>query len=161
MPSTSRKTQNERIAREKALHTRVYVSGLEGHHTLEVGLAYYYRGHYMYACPAANLIEPIPYSTRKGIMIQGIVSASAPAYDASAPGLQPESSVEALKKSITSEREAQDHSTTTSTAATSSTFSQGGMTSSSPPLLFPSTPQSTTDDPAPPPPPSSHCAKAH
>lgn len=36
---------------------RVYISGLQGHHDLETGIAYHYRGHYIYAYPAANPIE--------------------------------------------------------------------------------------------------------
>jgi hypothetical protein len=102
MPSASR-SHKERIAREKALHTRVYISGLSGHHSLEVGLAYYYRGHYIYAYPAGNLIEPVPYSTRKGIMIQGIVSESAPGYDAKEDGLREEDEIRALEVSIEGE----------------------------------------------------------
>lgn len=107
MPVThhTRKTANERLAREKALQTHVYISGLSGHHTLQTGLAYYYRGHYIYAYPAGNLIEPIPYSTRKGIKIQGIVSVSAPRYDSGAEHLVEESSVHALAASIENERE--------------------------------------------------------
>ncbi|KZM21960.1 uncharacterized protein EKO05_0005068 [Ascochyta rabiei] len=148
MSPNARKAHNERIAREKALYTHVYISGFTAHHTLEVGLAYYYRGHYIYAYPAGNLLEPIPYSTRKGIMIQGIVSGSAPAYDASAAGLPLESSVSALKKSIISEQEAQEQSASAS-ANTTAVSSAGNATSSSPPLLllFSSPPHTNTDDP--------------
>lgn len=107
MPSShTLKSANEALARRKALHIQVYISGLSGQHTLEVGLAYYYRGHYIYACPASNLIEPIPYSTRKGIMIQGVVSETAPWYDRSAPGLGEEREIRALEKSVESERRA-------------------------------------------------------
>lgn len=102
------KSHNELLARRKALHTHVYISGLSGHHTLEVGIAYYYRGHYIYAYPAGNLIEPIPYSTRKGIMIQGIVSESAPGYDKDAEGLREEEEIRALEKSVEGERKARE-----------------------------------------------------
>ncbi|KAF2633856.1 hypothetical protein BU25DRAFT_465081 [Macroventuria anomochaeta] len=112
MPSShaARKSHNERIARERAQHTHVYISGLSGHHTLERGLAYYYRGHYIYAYPAGNLIEPIPYSTRKGIMIQGIVSASAPGYDKEDEGLVEEESIRALEASVEGEKRAKEES---------------------------------------------------
>ena len=107
-PSTaqSRKTNNNNsnnnaaLARRKALGTYVYISGLTGVHTLETGLAYYYRGHYIYAYPAGNLIEPVPYSTRKGIMIQGVVDAGVPAYCAGAEGLLSEGEIGALEKSV-------------------------------------------------------------
>lgn len=100
----SRKSMTDRLARDRALHTHVYISGLAGHHTLETGLAYYYRGHYIYAYPAGTLIEPVPYSTRRGIVIQGIVSESAPVYDAKAVGLVEEGDIRALAASVENER---------------------------------------------------------
>jgi hypothetical protein len=63
--------------RSHSLNTRVYISGLRGDHTLETGLAYYYRGHYVYSFPGGTLIEPIPCSIKKGIMVHGMVSPSA------------------------------------------------------------------------------------
>jgi hypothetical protein len=99
----SRKEENQLIVREKALNTRVYVSGLRGDHNLETGLAYYYRGHYLYSFPGGALIEPIPYSTKKGIMVHGMVSPSAPTYDGSSARLVPEESIRALKASIKNE----------------------------------------------------------
>ena len=89
----SRKEENQLIAREKALKTRVYVSGLQGDHTLETGLAYYYRGHYLFSHPGGTLIKPIPYSTKKGIMVHGMVSPSAPTYDKSSDSLVLEESI--------------------------------------------------------------------
>lgn len=134
MPSF-RKAHNAHIARFKALHTHVYISGLKGYHTLELGLAYYYRGHYIYAYPAGNLIEPIPYSTRKGIMIQGIVSASAPVHNAGAEGLVDEASVSALDASIKGEKEVRTQSAADKAAGTTS--AQETRTSSpAPPVLF-------------------------
>jgi hypothetical protein len=107
--SQSRKAHSEALARHKALHTHVYISGLRGTHTLETGLAYYYRGHYMYAYPAGNLVEPIPYSTRKGIMIQGILDAGTPVYDASAEGLREEKEIRALEASVESEMQRKEN----------------------------------------------------
>ncbi|KAL1656384.1 hypothetical protein SLS61_000847 [Didymella pomorum] len=100
---TSNSNNNTALARRKALSTYVYISGLTGVHTLETGLAYYYRGHYMYAYPAGNIIEPISYSTRKGIMIQGVVDAGAPVYCADAEGLLSEGEIAALEKSVRAE----------------------------------------------------------
>jgi hypothetical protein len=105
-PSTTqfrKAINNTALARHKALSTYVYISGLTGVHKLETGLAYYYRGHYIYAYPAGNLIEPIPYSTRTGIVIQGVLDAEAPVYDAGARGLRGEGEVRALELSVQSE----------------------------------------------------------
>ncbi|KAF3042467.1 hypothetical protein E8E12_009900 [Didymella heteroderae] len=99
----ARKSHNTALARRKALGTRVYISDLLGVHTLETGLAYYYRGHYIYAFPAGNLIEPIPYSTRRGVMIQGVLDEGAPTYDGSAEGLRCEGEVRALEASMEAE----------------------------------------------------------
>ncbi|KAF1920942.1 hypothetical protein BDU57DRAFT_534663 [Ampelomyces quisqualis] len=90
---------NARIAAARAQGQRVYISGIQGQHTLEVGVAYHYRGHYIYALPAGNPIEPVPFSTKKGVKVVGTVSSAAPNYDPRAPDLVPETSVAALKKS--------------------------------------------------------------
>ncbi|KAF1932578.1 uncharacterized protein M421DRAFT_416202 [Didymella exigua CBS 183.55] len=116
----ARKAMNEAVARRKALETRVYISSLSGDHSLEVGLAYYYRGHYIYAAPTGNLIEPIPYSTRKGIMLQGVVDDGAPKYDVNAEELRSEEDVGALSKSVKVEaaaKEAADSATDKTTVA--------------------------------------------
>jgi hypothetical protein len=99
----SRKENKQLIAREKAINTRVYISGLRGDHTLETGLAYYYRGHYLYSFPGGTLIEPMPYSIKKGIMVHGMVSPSAPTYDGNSAGLVDEESVRALEASVKNE----------------------------------------------------------
>jgi hypothetical protein len=41
----SRKEENQLIAREKALNSRVYVSGLKSKQNLETGLAYVHGSH--------------------------------------------------------------------------------------------------------------------
>ncbi|KNG46943.1 hypothetical protein DDE82_006356 [Stemphylium lycopersici] len=94
---------DERIARQKATQQRVFISGLKGTHTLEKGVAYHYRGHFIYAYPAGNPIEPVPFSTKKGINIVGIAKDRAPGYDPKDPGLVYESSVRALDKSFARE----------------------------------------------------------
>ncbi|KAF1947626.1 hypothetical protein EJ02DRAFT_390665 [Clathrospora elynae] len=98
---------NQRAARVKALNQRVYISGLQGHHTLEVGVAYHYRGHYLYAYPARTPIEPIPFSTKKGINLSGIVDDGAPVYNPKARHLVPESEIAALQRSCFHEQERQ------------------------------------------------------
>jgi hypothetical protein len=89
---------NAHLARIKAQKQRVYISGLTGQHSLETGVAYHYRGHYIYA-PALNPIEPVPYSTRKGINIVGTLLELAPPYDPGAEGLVSEESIGALERS--------------------------------------------------------------
>ncbi|KAF1836990.1 hypothetical protein BDW02DRAFT_545057 [Decorospora gaudefroyi] len=84
---------------------RVYVSGLAGSHELETGVAYYYRGHYLYACPAGTPIEPVPYSTKNRLNVVGVVVSRAPFYDPNAPGLVPENSLRALDCAIFQEAE--------------------------------------------------------
>ncbi|KAH9871684.1 hypothetical protein J1614_005939 [Plenodomus biglobosus] len=83
---------------EHSRHQRVYISGIRGQHSLEVGVAYYYRGHHIYSAAAANPIEPTPFSTRKGITVVGIAQHLAPLYAPQAPDLVPEASIRALDR---------------------------------------------------------------
>ncbi|KAI4664565.1 uncharacterized protein J4E79_002862 [Alternaria viburni] len=96
---------NERAARIKATKQRVFISGLKGDHTLETGVAYHYRGHFIYAYPVGNPIEPVPFSTKKGINIVGVVTDQAPLYDSKKPDLVLESTVAALQRSCVHEWE--------------------------------------------------------
>ena len=98
---------SERAARIKATGQRVYISGLKGHHTLETGVAYHYRGHFIYAFPASNPIEPVPFSTKKGINIVGVVKDQAPIYNHTDPDLILEQDIAALQKSCVHEWEFQ------------------------------------------------------
>jgi hypothetical protein len=102
----SKQQQHARIAAAKAQGQRVFVSGIQGQQTLELGVAYHYRGHYIYAT-AGNPIEPVPFSTKKGINIIGTVQHLAPRYDSNAPDLVPEPSIAALNKSCHHARKAQ------------------------------------------------------
>ncbi len=70
---------------------------------MELGLAYYYRGHFIYAYPAGTPIEPIAYSTRRGISIVGIALDQAPRYNAFASSLVAEDSIAALRKACKNE----------------------------------------------------------
>jgi hypothetical protein len=97
----------ERAARLKATRQRVFISGIEGSHTLEVGVAYHYRGHFIYAYPAGNPIEPVPFSTKKGINIVGLMQDRAPIFNSKAPHLVPESEIAALQRACIHEKEFQ------------------------------------------------------
>jgi hypothetical protein len=101
MPSaaaTRKHATNQQIALLKAQTQRCFISGIHGLQTLETGVAYHYRGHFIYS-PALNPIEPIPFSTRRGINIVGRVLDSAPRYDADAGDMVHEVSLGALEKS--------------------------------------------------------------
>ncbi|PSN66755.1 hypothetical protein BS50DRAFT_666735 [Corynespora cassiicola Philippines] len=97
----SRKKRSAGNAQYKASKKiKVYISGLMGLHPLEKGIAYYYRGHYIYG-QALNPIEPMPFATKKeGMMVAGIVDANAPLYIPNAPNLEPEQKFQALNNSM-------------------------------------------------------------
>ncbi|KAF2267955.1 hypothetical protein CC78DRAFT_590193 [Lojkania enalia] len=82
---------------------KCYISGIEGLHPIRVGVAYYYRGHYIYG-RSMNPLEPLPYSTKtKRMTIAGTIPGSAPPYDQHGMNLVRESDVGALSKAIVSE----------------------------------------------------------
>lgn len=68
-------------------------------------MSYHYRGHFIYAFPSATPIEPIPFSTRRGISFVGVAKHCAPTYDPSASDLVPESSISALERARVHEQE--------------------------------------------------------
>jgi len=72
-----------------------------------MGVAYHYRGHFIYSYPAGNPIEPIPYSTKKGINIVGVTQDRAPPYDPHAIPLVDEYTIAALEKACVHEVEFQ------------------------------------------------------
>jgi hypothetical protein len=94
-----KKRQRAELAKAKAKGQLVFISGLQGLHTLETGVAYHYRGHYVYSYPAGTPILPVPFSTSGGIHVAGTVRECAPEYDPAGPGLVPEASIAALKRS--------------------------------------------------------------
>jgi hypothetical protein len=94
----NKETENTRIARAKARGHRVFISGLQGHHSLEKGVAYHYRGHYVYSYPLGTPIDPVPFQTKQGINVKEKPLHSAPPYDPHAPGLVRELSLNALNK---------------------------------------------------------------
>ncbi|KAH9877225.1 hypothetical protein IAQ61_002588 [Plenodomus lingam] len=92
-------TNSNEITERRAQQARqqpVYISGVKGQHSLEVGVAYFYRGHHIYSAAAANPIDPIPFSTRRGISVVGVAQHLAPPYAPQAADLVPEASIRAL-----------------------------------------------------------------
>lgn len=107
MSDISKRRLREEVARRKVESQRVYISGFIGHHPLDVGVAYWYRGHYIYAFPNGNIIQPVSFSTSHCIMINGIIQVQAPKYNPQAAGSVLETSVAALDKSKANEWERQ------------------------------------------------------
>jgi len=92
-------TVADTIAEQRALQARrkrVYISGIQGQHSLELAVAYYYRGHTIYSASGLWPIEPIPFSTKKGISILGILDHLEPRYNPYTSGLVPEASIGVL-----------------------------------------------------------------
>ncbi|KAF2727430.1 hypothetical protein EJ04DRAFT_557404 [Polyplosphaeria fusca] len=81
-------------------NVRVHISGLKGVHPLEVGIAYYFRGHYVYSllgCP----IEPTTFCSDHGKPhISGVLQPTAPDFDPASPTLVEESKIAALAKTM-------------------------------------------------------------
>ncbi|KAL5120671.1 hypothetical protein ACEQ8H_001420 [Pleosporales sp. CAS-2024a] len=92
-----KREQAARSASKRAQTMRVYISGLKGHHSLQMGVAYYFRGHYLYSFPAGNPIEPVPFGTKGGISIVGVVGEAAPKWE---EGEVEEREIGALRKSV-------------------------------------------------------------
>ncbi|KAF1959878.1 hypothetical protein CC80DRAFT_584583 [Byssothecium circinans] len=88
----------------KGKNMSVFISGFRGLHPIDVGIAYYYRGHDLYG-PSRNPIMPVSFATKREIMIVELASDCAPAYDPNDPTLQDESKVMAFYKSKVSEWE--------------------------------------------------------
>ncbi|KAJ4377766.1 hypothetical protein N0V83_000596 [Neocucurbitaria cava] len=107
MDRSVKKTKKEHQARLKAQTQRVYISGLAGHHSLETGVAYHYRGHFIYSYPAGTPLEPLPYCTRGGINVVGVAQDRTPNYDPRAADLVPETSITALHRTSVNLRQLQ------------------------------------------------------
>jgi hypothetical protein len=66
----------------KANKLRPFISGFHGQQSMEVGVAYWYRGHYLYG-PARNPIQPLQFAMKKEVMIMGTAVETAPIYKVS------------------------------------------------------------------------------
>ncbi|ORX99695.1 hypothetical protein BCR34DRAFT_576393 [Clohesyomyces aquaticus] len=77
---------------------RFYVSGFRGTFTSATAIAYFYRGHHIYA-PNGNPVEPMSFASGKKTVITGLTMSSAPIYDLNHPNLVDEREVAALWKS--------------------------------------------------------------
>ncbi|KAL5439466.1 hypothetical protein PMIN06_003873 [Paraphaeosphaeria minitans] len=83
---------------QKAKGMEVYISGFYGAHPIETGIAYWYRGHYVYS-RAGVPIEPIQFATKKGIHVVGTTVDSAPPFQPiGMPGIRHEPEVAALHR---------------------------------------------------------------
>jgi hypothetical protein len=76
----------------------VAISGIEGKHPIRVGVAYWYRGHYLYG-PHGNPIEAVPFATKE-IHIVGTTPDTAPPYNSQDPALEDERKIAALHSSM-------------------------------------------------------------
>lgn len=94
-----RKQQIEAHLVAKAKAKRVYISGLKGHHPYQLGVAYHFRGHQLYAFPGGEPITPAPFKTKHGINIVSTTEGLVPVWDGFAAGLVEEARVGALSKS--------------------------------------------------------------
>lgn len=87
---------------------QVYISSFHSRHPIELGVAYWFRGHYLYSI-AGLPIEPIPFATKKGVHIMGTTSETAPPFNFRGElGDTPEQEVAALQKSMSHMWEAQE-----------------------------------------------------
>ncbi|OAG08272.1 uncharacterized protein CC84DRAFT_1257165 [Paraphaeosphaeria sporulosa] len=85
---------------QKAKGMEVNISGFYGIHPIETGIAYWYRGHYLYS-KAGVSVEPIPFATKKGIHIVGTtVDTAPPFHPLGVPGTRHEPEVAALHRSM-------------------------------------------------------------
>ena len=67
-----------------------------------VGIAYWYRGHYIYG-PAFNPIQPITFANKKEIMIAGTTAETAPPYAQFDKDRVSEVTIAALEKAMHAE----------------------------------------------------------
>jgi hypothetical protein len=89
----------EVIKPDKAEAMRVHISGFTGLHPVRTGIAYWYRGHYLYGA-VGNPIEPQLFATKGRLMLSGIRSESVPVYDPRDGSLVPEHTIKALEKTM-------------------------------------------------------------
>jgi hypothetical protein len=66
----------------KANRIRPFISGFHGQHSMEVAIAYWHRGHYLYG-HTRNPIEPLQFVTQNQAMIVGTAAGTAPIYEVS------------------------------------------------------------------------------
>ncbi|KAL1591899.1 hypothetical protein SLS60_011491 [Paraconiothyrium brasiliense] len=84
----------------RAKGMEVHISGFHGMHPIETGVAYWYRGHYMYS-NAGIPVEPVPFATKKGVHIIGTTVDTAPPFRlGGVPGDRYELEVAALYNSM-------------------------------------------------------------
>jgi len=93
-PTSKMSYQKPRSAKTDKMQVRI--SGFTGLHSVELGVAYWYRGHYLYG-RLGNPVEPVPFTTKGPIQVRGILT-DAPEYNANDSSLRSEKDVLALYK---------------------------------------------------------------
>ncbi|KAF2653284.1 hypothetical protein K491DRAFT_718216 [Lophiostoma macrostomum CBS 122681] len=81
----------------RADNTDCLISGVQGAQNMRVGIAYFYRGHYIYSL-ARTPLEPQPFATKGRLMVAGTAVNTAPFYDNQGPDLVPEPTIGFLYK---------------------------------------------------------------
>ncbi|KAF1999677.1 hypothetical protein P154DRAFT_216778 [Amniculicola lignicola CBS 123094] len=82
----------------------IHISGLHGIHDVRTGIAYWYRGHYLYALNGGP-IEPVEYPVKSKIFVKNLPMSAAPPYDPFDPTLVYEhelSVIACMKQNISS-----------------------------------------------------------
>ncbi|KAF2687470.1 hypothetical protein K458DRAFT_429379 [Lentithecium fluviatile CBS 122367] len=87
----------------KAKNMLVHVSGISNKHPIQTGVAYWYRGHYLFGLQG-NPVEPVPFATKE-IHIIGTTPETAPKYEVQDPMLVEEYEIAALYRSMVHEWE--------------------------------------------------------
>lgn len=93
---------------QKATGMEVNISGFFGVHPIQIGVAYWYRGHYIYS-RAGVPVEPIPFAAKKGLHIVGTTfDTASPILEVDSHGIRNESKVAALQRSMVHSWEEQE-----------------------------------------------------
>lgn len=90
-------TDKAHVKPDKIHQQRVRISGFYGYHPLRTGIAYWYRGHYLYS-KAGTPIEPQPFGTKGRIVLVGSIKETSPPFNPYDKNLLNEKSVDALGK---------------------------------------------------------------
>jgi hypothetical protein len=98
MTGTTGSKKNKSRGATKGKKIPVYISGLQGKHTMETGIAYFYRGHDLYG-PMRNPLMPVSFPTKSEVLVVGLTYDCAPHYNPANPTLRDERQVCALGRS--------------------------------------------------------------
>ncbi|PVI06115.1 hypothetical protein DM02DRAFT_667744 [Periconia macrospinosa] len=110
----------------------VFISGLKGTHSIEKGIAYYYRGRYIYDT-GGKPIAPAPFSTGNKAQVRDLRTNFSPPYRADDPTLAEETDTSALdwsKKREQKKRQGtheQDHTPNTEGPSSEQSFEPSSL----------------------------------